>query len=85
MKIKHAPPGSTVKMNKTKAEVLSHGELGTRVNVITGDPEQVTLGKQIWSNESEVKPLHIINTDPPKCQNTEVSAKIGNNIPLTLF
>ena len=55
MKLKNIPIGSTVKMNKSKAVVLRHGDLGTRVNVIEGDPEQVTLGNQIWSNETLVE------------------------------
>lgn len=55
MKIKHAPIGSTVKQNGNKAIVLSSGPMGTRINVISGDRDSVTFGKQIWSNESIVE------------------------------
>ena len=76
MKLKKAEIGSTVKMNKSKAVVLIHGELGTRVNVIEGDPEQVTLGNQIWSNESEV------SFKGQGIGKTPLSTQNDNNVPL---
>lgn len=57
MKLKHAPIGSTVKQNGNKAIVLSSGPMGTRVNVIGGDPDSITYGKQIWSNNTEISLL----------------------------
>ena len=55
MKIKNVDPGKTVTMNGNTAIVLSSGPMGTRVDVIKGDKDSIALGKQIWSNESEVK------------------------------
>ena len=58
MKINKVPIGSPVKMNSTKAIVLSSGPMGCRVNVISGDPDAITIGKQIWSNETKVNKVN---------------------------
>lgn len=57
MKISQLPIGSKVVCCGATAEVLNTGAMGTRVNVLTvpdvssGFP----LGKQIWSNLSDVE------------------------------
>lgn len=59
MKIHKAPIGSTVKMNETEAIILSHGEMGCRVNV-TKTPEEedsLTKGPQVWSNLTKISLL----------------------------
>lgn len=57
MKLKDVPIGSTVKINGNVAEILSHGAMGTRVNLIESKDESIGLGKQILSNESEISLL----------------------------
>ncbi|KKN77011.1 hypothetical protein LCGC14_0365030 [marine sediment metagenome] len=55
MKIKDAPIGSTVTQNGNKAIVLSSGPMGCRVCVKESkDPDSITLGNQIWSNNTLV-------------------------------
>ena len=54
IKLKNAPIRSVIKCIGCKAVMLSHGEMGVRVNVIEGDTEVISLGKQVWSNETDV-------------------------------
>ena len=55
MKLKNAPIRSVIKCVGCKAEVLSHGEMGTRIDITkVKDKEATTLGKTIWSNETDV-------------------------------
>ena len=55
MKLKNAPILSVIKCIGCKAVVLHHGEMGTRVDVTKGNTEAISLGKQVWSNETDVK------------------------------
>ncbi len=54
MKLKNVPVRSVIKCIKCKAEALHHGAMGTRINVLEGDTETISLGKQVWSNETDV-------------------------------
>lgn len=57
MRIKNVPEGSIIKCCGATARVLSKGQMGTRVKVLTV-PDETTgfpLGKQIWSNQSVVE------------------------------
>lgn len=57
MKLKNVPVGSTVKINGNVAEVLSHGSMGCRINVVESKDNSISLGKQLLSNASEVSLL----------------------------
>ena len=83
MRIKEVPEGSKIQCNGATAEVLTHGPMGTRVNVLTV-PDKNTgfpIGRQIWSNESVVEMI----TGEPYTRQKNAYAKIGSKIPLTLF
>lgn len=54
MKLIDAPIGSIVKFDGNTAKVLLHGAMGCRVDITTSKHENISLGKQILSNESEV-------------------------------
>ena len=56
MKLKNVPIGKTIICNGAVAEVLSHGPMGSRVNVISikkDDFPGTTIGKQVWSGSTE--------------------------------
>ena len=57
MRIDEVPEGSKIICNGATAEVLSKGTMGTRVNVLTVPDvaSGFSLGKQIWSNLSDVE------------------------------
>ena len=86
MKIKDVPDRSKIVCNGATAEVLSKGTMGTRVDV-KSIPENsgLSLGFQVWSNETDVTPDCGIHTDPPNLQNAEVSSAKAIKLPLTLF
>ena len=55
MKLKNAPIRSVIKCVGCKAVVLHHGAMGTRVDITSvKDPQAATLGKTVWSNETDV-------------------------------
>ena len=86
MKIKDVPEGVEIICNGATAEVLSTGPMGARVDV-KSIPENsgLSLGFQVWSNETDVTPAYKIHTDPPNLQNAEVSSVKAIKLPLTLF
>lgn len=58
MKISEVPIGTIIKCCGSKAEVLKHGELGTRVNVLQAKEVEFpgfVLGFQIWSSATDVE------------------------------
>ncbi len=81
MKIKDVPEGVQIVCNGAIAEVLSKGPMGTRVDV-KSIPENsgLSLGFQVWSNETDVTPAHKSNTD---AQNDRI-APLSTKVP-TLF
>lgn len=54
MKLKDVNIGSTVKINGNIGEVISHGIMGCRVNILESKDDSLPIGKTILSNESEV-------------------------------
>ena len=55
MKLKNAPIQSVIKCIGCKAVVLHKGEMGVRVSVIEAkDLNSITLGKQVWSGNTDV-------------------------------
>ena len=54
MKLKDIPTKKKFNYLGSEIEVLSHGNMGTRICVLSGDTDVITLGKQVWSGEVEV-------------------------------
>ena len=57
MKLKNVPIKTKFDFLDSVVEVLSHGQMGTRVNVISTKDNEfngITIGNQVWSNEVEV-------------------------------
>ncbi len=85
MKIKDVPTGSEIICNGATAEVLSKGPMGTRVDV-KSIPENsgLSLGFQVWSNETGVTPAHKSNTDAQNDSPAPLSTQNDTKVP-TLF
>ncbi|NHZ85830.1 MAG: hypothetical protein GWP19_08110 [Planctomycetia bacterium] len=86
MRIKNIPAGSKITCNGAAAEIISHGEIGCRVKVLTvkGEHPGFCLGNQVWSNQSIVTPVEYApgfdNGSP-----TAVSTQSAIEVPLILF
>ena len=86
MKIKDVPEGVEIICNGATAEMLSTGPMGARVNV-TSIPVNsgFSLGKQIWSNLSDVEPVPDTAPGKPGIGKSGVSSVKAIKLPLTLF
>ena len=57
MKLKNIPIKTKFDFLDSIVEVLSHGPMGTKVNVISTKDNEfngIAIGNQVWSNEVEV-------------------------------